>query len=85
MGSPTGVLKVITPAGTETFEWNGIPEERQVARSEFERRMASGAYMASVVDSPGKSTQVRTFDEVEKVEKERGLVEARISPALVGG
>lgn len=85
MGEATGVLKVVTPTETKTLRWNGVPEDKAAAKAEFEKRMATGAYLATVVDSPKSSTQVRTFDEIEAVEKERGLVEARISPALVGG
>lgn len=85
MSPKTGTLKVITPQETLTYEWNGVKADRDAARAEFETRMESGAYLATVVESPHKSTQVRTFDEVEKVEQERGVVEARISSALVGG
>lgn len=80
-----GVLQIRKPSGIETFEWNGDPGERQTAREAFETLMRTGQYMASVTDTPNRSTQVRTFREVEQVEQERGFVEAVISPALVGG
>lgn len=59
--------------------------DREAAKSEFESRVKSGAYMATVVDSPGKAHAVRSFAEVEEVEKQKGVVEVRISPAIVGG
>lgn len=85
MGAATGTLKVTTPKGTDTFSWNGIPKERAAARATFERLMASGNYLASVVDAPGRQTQIRTFDEAEQVEKQKGVVEVRMTPAIVGG
>lgn len=80
-----GILEVRKPTGTETFAWNGDPADRQAARSAFESLMRTGQYMASVSISKGRSEQVRTFAEVEAIEKERDYVEAVISPALVGG
>lgn len=85
MGAATGTLKVISPSGTETFQWNGILKDREAAKAEFDLRVGSGSYMATVVDSPGKAHTVRAFSEVEQVEKEKGQVEVRISPAIVGG
>jgi hypothetical protein len=85
MTEMTGLLQVVTPAGTETFEWNGNPLERAAAKTEFEARMATGTYLASVRTSARSWSQVRSFSEVELVEKEQGKVEAKISPALVGG
>lgn len=83
--TPTGVLKVDTPKEHLTLEWNGVPEDREAAKAEFEKRMATGAYLASVVDSPGRATAVRTFDQIEQIEKDRGTVEVKVSPALIGG
>ena len=85
MTDMTGLLQVVTPAGTETFEWNGNPVERAAAKTEFEARMKTGTYLASVKLGPKAWSQVRSFSEVEQYEKEQGSVEARISPALVGG
>lgn len=85
MGAATGVLKVVLPVGEETFEWNGIPKERAQARAEFEKRMGNGQFLATVVDAPGQRSQVRSFAEIEKIEKERGEVFVVMTPALVGG
>jgi hypothetical protein len=85
MGSPTGQLVVRSHTGTKTYEWNGRVEDREDARAAFLDVMETGGYLAVVHDEPGKSHQVRTFDEVLDVEKERGVVSAHISPALVGG
>jgi hypothetical protein len=81
----TGTLDVVTSQGVETHQWNGNVEDRNAARAAFESLMKTGSYLAVVHDSPGKSHQVRSFDEVEQVEREKGVVEAQISPALVGG
>ena len=85
MTEMTGLLAVVTPAGTETFEWNGDPVDRAAAKTEFEARMKTGTYLASVRLGEKSWSQVRSFSEVELVEQERGKVEAKISPALVGG
>jgi hypothetical protein len=85
MPEMTGLLQVVTPAGTETFEWNGNPVERAAAKQEFEARMATGTYLASVKLGSKSWSQVRSFSEVENYEQEQGRVEAKISPALVGG
>ena len=83
--APTGMLEIISPGKTETLTWNGIVEEREAARAAFEKAVRTGYFFASVVDSPGKSHQVRTFAEVEDVEKERGVVSVRIHPSIQGG
>lgn len=85
MGAPTGVLRVDTPQKTETFEWNGIPAERAAAKQEFEKRMGSGHFLAAIVEGPGRRRQVREFSEIEDHEKEKGTVEVRMTPAVVGG
>ena len=83
--APTGTLKVIAPEGTQTFQWNGVQEDRDAARRVFENLAGSGSYLATVIDAPGKAHAVTSFSEIEQVEKERGFVEAKIQPALVGG
>lgn len=85
MSKSTGILRVVTPAGIESFEWNGVQADRVAARTEFEARMETGTYLASVRMGERNWSQVRSFSEVELVEKEMGMVEAKISPALVGG
>jgi hypothetical protein len=85
MTSITGVLSVVTPSGTERFEWNGIQADRDKARNEFQTRMETGTYLASVKTADKSWTQVRSFSEVEAFEQQQGKVEAKISPALVGG
>lgn len=85
MGKTTGMLEVLTPEKIETYSWNGVKADRDAARAEFEKRMQSGMYLATVTDSPGHRSQVRTFDEVEQIEQTRGQVEVQISPALAGG
>jgi len=85
MSKDTGVLEVLTPSGVETFRWNGDPQDRAKARKEFEARMESGMYLATVATGPKSKTQIRSFSEAEQIEKQKGLVEVTISPALVGG
>ncbi len=81
----TGTLDVVTPKGVETHQWNGNVENRATARKAFEAMMESGGFLAVVHDSPGRSHQVRSWDEIERVEKERGVVSAQVSTAIVGG
>jgi len=85
MSKITGVLEVLTPSGIETFQWNGDPVDRDQARKEFEARMSTGMYLATVSTGPKSKTQIRSFSEAEQIEKELGQVEVTISPALVGG
>lgn len=81
----TGTLE-IAGYGTRTkYEWNGNVADREAARAAFDEAWAYGMTLASVVDSPGHETQVRSFDEIEKIEKERGVVTAHQSAPLVGG
>lgn len=67
----------------KTYEWNGHQPDRDKAREAFNRAAARG--LAIVHDSPGKATQVRSFDEVEQIEKERGYVQVQVTPGLRGG
>lgn len=87
MSGTTGVLELLatdTRSG-ERFEWNGNPDDRAVARGAFDRIVAEGGYLATVVDTPSSGTHVRTFDEVEQVERERGTVTVQVSRQIVGG
>ena len=86
MTDKTGTLTVISPTGTNVHEWNGIQADRDRAKAVFDSLLATGNYLASA-GMVGTRTrdQVRTFSEVEKMEKEFGQVEVQISPALVGG
>lgn len=83
--SATGTLKVIHPDGTTTLTWNGVVEDRERARARFNELTESGCYMAMVFETGSKARQVTTFEEIEQVEKERGFVEAKLQPAIVGG
>lgn len=87
MASPSGVLEVVAVEGGETkrYEWKGDAADREAARAAFEEVVARGGYLAMVVDSPRKMTQVRTFDEIEEIERERGAVTAQVSRQVVGG
>lgn len=85
MSGVTGTLDVLGPRGVKTFTWNGNVKDRETAQAAFTELMKSGSYLAVVHDSPGKSHQVRDFDEVLNIEKERGSVSAQISPGLAGG
>lgn len=88
-GEATGVLEIL-PGDTDTsgikrFEWNGDADDRAAARTAFEEVVAYGGVLATVVDAPGHATQVRTFDEVEEIERERGTVAVQVSRQIVGG
>lgn len=85
MSEPTGVLEIDRAGKTTRYTWNGDAEDRAAARKAFEDATAMGAFLGVVLDAPGKGHQVRTFDEVEEVEREKGVVTARISSPLVGG
>lgn len=81
----TGTLDVVTPMGTQQLTWNGVVEDREAARAAFDAVMGTGAALAVVFDGESRGHQVRSFTEIEEVEKERGVVHAQISPALIGG
>ncbi len=85
MGEATGTLDIVRTGVKQTLTWNGHEPDRQAARAAFEELMRSGSYLATVADGPRTGHQVRTFDEVEQVEKERGVVSVQISHAIVGG
>jgi hypothetical protein len=87
VSSKTGMLTVISPTGTDVYEWNGIQSERDAAKAVFIDRMKTGNYLASAAPTKdaGHREQVRTFDEVEQIEREHGQVTVQISTALVGG
>lgn len=85
MSAPTGTLEIARGGTRETFSWNGDVEDRAAAKAAFDAALAGGGVMAVVHDAPGKSHQVRDFTEVEKVERETGVVSAEITTALVGG
>lgn len=84
-GKATGVLDVALHGEVKRYEWNGNVEDRDAARLVFETLVTAGGVLATVKDAPQKSHQVRTFGEVEETERERGLVEVTITPAIVGG
>lgn len=81
----TGILDVVTPRETKTFAWNGNVDDREAARAAFDEMMSKGGCLAIVHDTPGRAHQVSSFTEIEDIERERGVVSAQISPALVGG
>ena len=85
MGEATGTLDVVRAGAKETYSWNGDLNDRAAAKAAFESLMSTGSWLATVADGPRTSHQVRSFDEVEQVEKERGVVSVQISHALVGG
>lgn len=81
----TVVLTVNTGQKSETFSCNGIPEEREAVREEFNALMLTSRYFAFVETSPGRADQIRTFDEVEQYEKKLGKAVVTIQPSMVGG
>lgn len=83
--APTGTLDVVTPMETTTLSWNGEVEDREAARNAFDALMKGGFALAVVFDGEDRGHQVRSFTEIEEVERERGVVHAQISPALIGG
>lgn len=87
MTDKTGTLTVISPTGTQVYEWNGVQADRDAAAAIFKDRMNTGNYLASAAASKTARVreQVTSFSEVEQIEKEQGYVEVQISPALVGG
>lgn len=86
MAEATGLLTIKRETGTtEEFTWNGDVKDRAAAKAAFEAAMAGGGKLAVAFDSPGKGKQVRSFEEIEQIEKERGVVSAQISTGLVGG
>jgi hypothetical protein len=85
-GAATGVLDIYMPnSKPQTFMWNGNAEDQALARSAFERTLATGHYLAHVTESPGKARQVSSWSEVEKTEKEQGAVSVQLTPQIAGG
>lgn len=86
MAEATGLLTIKESDGTtKEFSWNGDVTDRAAAKAAFDAAMSEGGKLAVAFDSPGKSRQVRSFTEVEQIEKERGVVSAQITTGLVGG
>lgn len=86
MGEATGTLNVVTPGAKESISWNGVPADREAARARFEEVMATKTYFAfAEAPTMKKAQQVRTFDEIEQIEKREGAVTATVQPSLVGG
>lgn len=81
----TGTLDILNDEGVEHYGWNGDVRDRAVAREAFEAVLADGGVLAVVADSATKATQVRTWDDVEKVEAERGVVAVQVTRQVVGG
>lgn len=76
-----GTLKVLAPGKPEVFEFNGQLREREAVAKVFEERMAEGGFLASVVESPGKSRQIGK-DEFPLDDPEAEVI---LTPHLVGG
>jgi hypothetical protein len=77
-------LEIVELKGTDVYEWNGVVEDRDLARGAFDRAVASGA-LAVAYDSPKTGTVVRSFTDVEEIEKEKGTVTVRVTKPLAGG
>lgn len=81
----TGQLDVITENGRETYRWNGDQADRDAARAAFDKVIAETGGFAAVVDSPGKTRQVRSFDEVIERGDKTGTVTVQITRPIAGG
>lgn len=86
MGAATGTIEIHQGSGSrEVYAWNGNPEDRAQARAAFEAAMKRGSVFAAAVVSPGRATQVRTFEQIEDIERTQGQVTVQVNPALRGG
>lgn len=87
MSEATGTLVVRELGVTTTYAWNGNPEDKEAARRAFNDFASRTSYVAVAFDSPKAKTgsRVRTFEEIEQIEAERGVVVAQITRGLVGG
>lgn len=81
----TGTLNVRAGARQDTYQWNGDVEDRSLARHRFEELAMTGHYLMVAYTEPTKGTQVRSFDEVEDLERQHGTVTVEATTALVGG
>lgn len=85
MGPATGTLDIVRGAERRTYAWNGNVEDRAVARQAFEDAIAAPGTLAVAFTSPGKGKQVRSFQDVEEIERETGVVSAQVTTGLKGG
>jgi len=85
MGEATGVLTIKRGDVKEEFSWNGDVQDRAAARAAFDSAMATPGMLGIAFKSPGKGERVSSFDEIEKIERETGVVSAQVTTGLVGG
>lgn len=85
MEGATGTMEIKTGHTRETYSWNGNDDDRARARAVFHRMLTIGGALATVWDAPHTGHQVRSFAEVEQVERERGTVRVTITPQVRGG
>lgn len=87
MSETTGTLVVRENGLVKTYAWNGNSDDREAARQAFNDFTSVGGFIAVAFDSPkAKSgTRVETFEELERIEAQEGVVVAQMSRAIVGG
>lgn len=81
MANEESTITVLAPDREETVIWNGSNRERAVEL--FDQYTEMG-YLATVTEGPGRRRQVRSFTEIDELEK-TGTVEVLLSQPLVGG
>ena len=87
MSEATGTLIIRDFGQVRTYAWNGQVEDREAARDAFDQFTKGNATVAVAFDSPTAKVgdRVTTFDEIETIERERGVVVVQVSRGLVGG
>lgn len=85
MGPATGTLDIVRGAEKKTYAWNGNVEDRAVARQAFDEAIGVPGSLGIAFTSPGKGKQVRSFQDVEEIERETGVVSAQVTTGLKGG
>lgn len=77
-----GTLTILEHERPRVIEFNGIPEEREAVKQEFEKLMDSGNFLAlKVVEGTGEKVQIRR-DEFPIEDENPEVV---LIPHLVGG
>jgi hypothetical protein len=87
MSETTGTLYVRDRGVVLAYPWNGNVDDREAARAAFDAFTTAGSFIAVAFDSTvtRKGSRVETFEEVERIERERGTVVVQVTRALVGG
>lgn len=77
-----GTLTILDPARPRVIEFNGVPEEREAVRQEFEKLMGSGNFFAYKVDE-ATGDKVQIF--ADEFPSDEPNPKVTLHPTLAGG